>query len=130
LYVMDEVKRYVNISFVFVMMVMAWLFVNVISLIFGLLSVMDKPLLGDTVRYSTVAGLILAIIGTIMLWRNSKVYNWALNVAYEMKQVTWPTMDETKYAMKVVIATSVIVALILFLFDFVSKGFTDWILGI
>ncbi|MBQ1265538.1 MAG: preprotein translocase subunit SecE [Proteobacteria bacterium] len=109
---------------------MAWLFVNVISLIFGLLSVMDKPLMGDTVRYSTVAGLILAIIGTIMLWRNSKVYNWALNVAYEMKQVTWPTMDETKYAMKVVIATSVIVALILFLFDFVSKGFTDWILGI
>ena len=127
---MDEVKRYVNISFVFVMMVLAWLFVNVIALVFGLLDIPDRPLMGDTVRDSTVCGLVLAIAGAIILWRNAKVYNWALNVAYEMTKVTWPTMDETKYAMKVVIATSVIVALILFGFDFVAKWITGWILGI
>jgi len=127
---MDEVKRYVNISFVFVMMIMAWLLINIISTIFGLADISDSELMGENVRYSTVCGLILAIIGTVVLWRNSKIYNWALNVAYEMKKVTWPTMDETIYAMKVVIATSLIVALILTVFDLSAKFTTHWILGI
>ena len=112
------------------MMIMAWLLINIISTIFGLADISDSELMGENVRYSTVCGLILAIIGTVVLWRNSKIYNWALNVAYEMKKVTWPTMDETIYAMKVVIATSLIVALILTVFDLSAKFTTHWILGI
>ncbi|MBR4986165.1 MAG: preprotein translocase subunit SecE [Proteobacteria bacterium] len=86
--------------------------------------------MGEHVTYSTIAGIVLGVIAAIVLWRNAKVYEGALNVAREMKKVTWPTGDETKYAMKVVIATSLIVAMILFAFDMVAKELTELILGI
>lgn len=127
---MDEVKRYVNLTFIVGTMVVAWLFVNITKVLLGMLNVKDIPLLGENVKSSTICGIVLAIFAVVMLWRNARVYNWALNVAYEMKKVAWPTMDETKYAMKVVIATSVIVALILFCFDNIARELTAAILRI
>ncbi len=127
---MDEVKRYVNLAFIFAAMLMAWLFSNIVKLGLGLSHTKDPELLGDLVRISTVSGLVLAVVVAVALWKSAKVYTWALNIAYEMKKVTWPTWDETKYAMKVVIATSCIVALILFCFDLVAKWLTNIILGI
>jgi preprotein translocase SecE subunit len=64
-------------------------------------------------------------VTAIILSRRARVYEGALNVAREMNKVTWPTGDETKYAMKVVIITTIIVAMILFLFDVGAKLLTD-----
>jgi len=127
---MDEVKRYVNLAFIVGAMIMAWLLTNIVKWGLGTFSVTDKKLMGQYVTIGSVSGIVLAIIVTVLLWKNARVYSWALNVANEMKQVTWPTGDETKYAMKVVIIMSCIVALILFCFDFVSKWLTGIILGI
>ena len=127
---MDEVKRYVNLSFIIAAIIMSWFLMKFSSLILSLCNAPDERLMGEHVTYSTIAGILLAIVITVLLWKNSKVYEGALSVAREMKKVTWPTGDETKYAMKVVIAMSLIVAAILFGFDFVAKGLTDLILGV
>ena len=127
---MDEVKRYVNLAFIFAAIVMAWFLMKISALIMGLLQVADVRLMGEYVTYSTIAGIILGAVGAFALWRSPKVYEGALNVARAMKKVTWPTKDETVYAMRVVIATSLIVAGILFCFDFVAKEMTDLIFGI
>lgn len=127
---MDEVKRYVNLSFVFAAAVMTWFFVNLSKWAMGMFKIADVRLMGDYVTYSTVIGLLLAVVGTIVLWRNPKIYGDAINVARETRKVTWPSFDETKSAMKIVVVTSIIVATILFCFDFVAKELTGIILGI
>ncbi len=127
---MDEVKRYVNLSFIVAAMVASWLYVNIVSLLLAVLKISDIRILGENVTMATLIGIGLGILTMVLLWRNAKVYTWALNVAYEMKKVTWPTGDETKYAMKVVIIMAIIVACILFCFDMGAKTLTDLILGI
>ena len=127
---MEDVKRYVNLAFVFAAMVRSWFLMKFSAWLMGTINVTDVRLMGEHVTYSTIAGIVLGVVAAILLWRNAKVYEGALNVAREMKKVTWPTRDETQYAMKVVIATSIIVAGILFAFDVVAKELTELILGI
>ena len=127
---MDEVRRYVNLAFIFAAMILSWFMMKFSALVMGWLSIADNRLMGEHVTYSTIAGIVLGVLGAIALWRSPKIYEGALSVAREMKKVTWPTGDETKYAMKVVIITSLIVSGILFLFDFAAKQLTDLILGI
>ena len=127
---MDEVKRYVNLAFIVAAMIMAWLLTNVVKWGLGMFHIRDMNLMGEYVTIGSVTGIVLAVTTTVLLWKNARVYSWTLNVANEMKQVTWPTANETKYAMKVVIVMSCIVALILFCFDLVSKWLTGLILGI
>ena len=127
---MNEVKRYVNLAFIFAAMIMAWFFMKFSAFVMGLASVTDVRLMGEHVTYSTISGIVISIIVTILMWRSPKIYEGSLNVAREMKKVTWPTKSETVYAMKVVVATSLIVAAILFSFDVVAKELTELILGI
>ena len=127
---MDDVKRYVNLSYIIAAIIMSWFYMKLSAWVLSVVHVADVRLLGERVTYSTIAGIILGIITAIILWRSPKIYEGSLNVAREMKKVTWPNGDETKYAMKVVIATSLIVAGILFCFDFAAKELTDLILGI
>jgi len=131
---MEEVRRYVNIAYIFVAIIAAWFFMKIVALVFAVANAPDAPiwddLLGSSVTYSTIIGIILGAVLAIALTRSPKVYEGSLNVAREMKKVTWPTADETKYAMIVVIVMSLIVAGILFAFDFVAKQLTELILGI
>lgn len=127
---MDEVKRYVNLTYIVAAIVMSWFYMKLSAWVLSVAHVVDVHLLGERVTYSTIAGIILGIITAFLLWRSPKIYEGSLNVAREMKKVTWPNADETKYAMKVVIATSLIVAMILFCFDLGAKELTDLILGI
>lgn len=129
---MDEVRRYVNLAFVLGGIAMSWFLMNIAAWVMSYIPApgLDANLLGEQVTVSTVVGVVLAFITTIVLWKTPKVYQGALSVAREMKKVTWPTWDETKHAMKVVIVTTCIIAMILFCFDFVAKELTDLILGI
>jgi preprotein translocase SecE subunit len=127
---MDEVKRYVNIAYIIAAIVMSWFYMNFAAWLMGVVSLGDTRLLGEHVTISTIVGFVLGALTAVLLWRNSKVYEGALNVAREMKKVTWPNGDETKHAMLVVIITAALVAFILFCFDFAAKTLTDLILGI
>ena len=127
---MGDLRRWVNLAFLFGAIILWWLFANMTSSVLGILNIFDTRILGELVTMSTLIGGAIAIILVFALWRNVKIYESSLNVAREMKKVTWPNFEETKQATKVVIVTTIIVALILSGFDLVFKWLTDLILGV
>lgn len=129
---MDDVKRYVNLSFIIGGIVMSWFLMNLSAWVMSYIPIpaLNSDIMGEHVTTSTLVGAALALVITVVLWKTPKVYEGALNVAREMKKVTWPSWDETKHAMKVVVVTTCIIASILFCFDFLAKELTDLILGI
>jgi preprotein translocase subunit SecE len=47
----------------------------------------------------------------------------------ELRKVVWPTRQETVQTTLIVLVFVVIVALILFMFDWVLKGLVSWVIG-
>jgi len=55
----------------------------------------------------------------VVVWRIPKTQTASLEVALELRRVTWPSLRETRAATVAVIVASAIAAVILGLFDFV-----------
>jgi preprotein translocase subunit SecE len=79
-------------------------------------------------KMSLAAGVI-AVVVSVTLYRNDRVYLLANEVTNELKKVTWPTAKEVRSATAVVVAMAVISAVILFLFDLAWSGLTDLVYG-
>jgi preprotein translocase subunit SecE len=113
-----NLQRFVNIAYV-----LAGILTWVISAsLFGWLMDLisrdfDKPLIGTDFARSDLLGLVAGLAAGIALKMNRNVNTWGLEVANELKKVTWPSWDETKMSTVVVIVTSIIAALILGVFD-------------
>jgi preprotein translocase subunit SecE len=73
----------------------------------------------------TLVALPIAAVGTIIAWRNPNVWQWANDVAQELKRVTWPGRDETKTSTIVVIVMTIIVSIFLGIFDLIWGSLTD-----
>ena len=56
---------------------------------------------------------------------SNKIVNFITEVRAEMHKVTWPTRKETSQSTVVVVLTSIVAALMLFLFDSVWSAVTD-----
>jgi len=69
--------------------------------------------------------LPLAAGGTIFCWRHPGVWQWANDIAQELRKVTWPGKDETKTSTIVVIVMTIIVSAFLGLFDVIWGSLTD-----
>jgi preprotein translocase subunit SecE len=63
--------------------------------------------------------------GAFLLWRNEKVFTFGIEVAEELRKVTWPTAEETRTATGVVIVMVLVFSLALGLFDFIWSGITN-----
>jgi preprotein translocase subunit SecE len=68
---------------------------------------------------STALGFGSAVILGFVLWRLSRTRTLSLQVAEELRRVTWPSIRETRAATVAVIVASAIAAMILGVFDFV-----------
>ena len=77
----------------------------------------------------TGAAAIIGILTGFLLYRHPKAKPMADEVAGELSKVTWPTRPETWRNTIVVIVTSIMAAVYLFLFDSVWSAFTDLIYG-
>jgi len=113
-----NLQRFVNIGYVLAGL-LAWVLSGqVFSVVMDLFSrEFDKPLIGTGFSRSDLLGLVCGLAVGIALKMNAAVNTWALEVANELKKVTWPSWEETKMSTVVVIITSIIVAIILGLFD-------------
>lgn len=113
-----SMQRFVNIAYVLAgllsWVISAKLFGGVMDLISRNL---DKPLIGTGFARSDLLGLVCGIAVGVALKMNRNVNTWALEVANELKKVAWPSWEETKLSTVVVIITSIVVAIILGLFD-------------
>jgi len=79
--------------------------------------------------YPEAIGLALAGSGTFVAWKNPAVFSAANEVALELKKVTWPTGQETKWGTIVVIVTVFVAAVLLSIYDLIWSSATGWVYG-
>ncbi len=114
----EKPKRIVAIAYVVAAIVIAVFLEKVVALLFGYLRVNDFEVFGGW-SLSTVLGFVLAAITAIVVWRIPKTQQVSLEVALELRRVTWPTLRETRAATIAVIVASAISAVVLGVFDMV-----------
>jgi len=126
-----NLQRFVNIAYVLAGLVTWVISGRLVGAILDFISRdFDKPLIGTGFTRSDLLGLLCGLAVGIALKTNRKVNVWGLEVANELKKVTWPSWEETKMSTVVVIVTSIIVALILGMFDAVWAFVSSAIYGL
>ena len=91
---------------------------------FGPTQPLIRPLAGDW-TWSTILGLAIAAAGAIYIWSNRKTHDTSMEIAGELRKVSWPSFAETRAATVAVIVASIISAVLLGLFDVLWQFLTD-----
>jgi preprotein translocase subunit SecE len=120
-------NRLIAIGYV-VLALAAGLFLEHVLLIgfgaFGPTQPLTRPLAGEW-TWSTVIGLAITAGAAIWLWTNRKTHDVSLEIASELRKVSWPSLAETRAATIAVIVASIISAVLLGLFDVFWQFLTD-----
>ena len=114
-----NLQRFVNIGYA-IIGILAWVIsARLFGALFDIFGDFNKPLIGTEFARSDLVGLICGIAAGVSLKMNRAVNTWALEVANELKRVTWPSWEETKLSTIVVVITSIVVAILLGVLDLV-----------
>ncbi len=114
----EQPKRIVAISYVFAAIVLGAFLEKVTGIVLTYARVNDFAVLGDW-TLSTFIGFVVAAVAAIVVWRIPRTQSVSLEVALELRRVTWPTIRETRAATVAVIVASAVAAMILGVFDMV-----------
>jgi preprotein translocase subunit SecE len=114
----EQPKRIVAIAYVLAAIAVGFFFEKALAIVFAYVRVNDFEVAGGW-SLSTLIGFGLAAIAAIVVWRVPKTQTVSLEVALELRRVTWPTLRETRAATVAVIVASAIAAVVLGLFDMV-----------
>ena len=110
-------KRIVAIFFVFAAVCLGIFLEKVLGLVFSYTRWNDFPVFGDDWTLTTVVGYAIAAAAAV--WRTPKFNAVSLEVAGELKKVTWPSLRETRAATVAVVLFSFLAAALLGVFDFI-----------
>jgi preprotein translocase subunit SecE len=113
----EQPKRYVGIFYVLAALAVGVFLERVLAGVMSAARVNDPALVFGW-NLSTVIGFALAGVAAAVIWRVPKTQTASLEVALELRRVTWPSLRETRAATVAVIVASAIAAAILGLFDF------------
>ena len=91
---------------------------------FGPTQPLTRPLVGEW-TWSTVLGLGICAAVAIYLWMNKRTHEVSVEIASELRKVSWPSVAETRAATIAVIVASIISAVLLGLFDVLWQFLTD-----
>ncbi len=114
-------KRLVAIFYVFAAIVLGIFLEKVLGIAFSYARWNDRQLFGDF-TVSDVAGYAcyaVAAAAALVAWRNARAQAVSLEVAGELKKVTWPSLRETRAATVAVVIATFAAAIILGVFDYV-----------
>jgi preprotein translocase subunit SecE len=114
----EKPKRFIAIAYVLAALVVGAFLERVVAIAFGYARVNDFEVFGDW-SLSTVVGFGVAAIAAFVVWRTPRTQTVSLEVALELRRVTWPSKRETRAATIAVIVASAIAAVILGFFDMV-----------
>jgi preprotein translocase subunit SecE len=114
----EQPKRIVAIAYVLAALALGVFLEKIFALAFAYARVNDFAVFGDW-SFSTILGFVLAAAAALVVWRIPRTQTVSLEVALELRRVTWPSLRETRAATVAVIVASAISAVILGLFDFV-----------
>ena len=91
---------------------------------FGPTQPLTRPLVGEW-TWSTVIGLGLCAAVAFYLYSKPRTHEVSLEIAGELRKVSWPSFAETRAATIAVIVASLIAAVLLGLFDVFWQFLTD-----
>ncbi len=114
----DQPKRIVAIFYVVAALAVGMFLQKVLEISFGAAGINDFTVLGDW-TVSTLLGFALAAAAAVVVWRVPKTQKVSLEIALELRRVTWPSMRETRASTIAVIIASFVSAVILGVFDMV-----------
>jgi preprotein translocase subunit SecE len=112
-------KRLVAIFYVLAAIAVGVFLERILGLAFSYARVNDPAIFGEDWTVTTVIGYAIAAGAATVIWRNARAHRVSLEVAGELKKVTWPSLRETRAATVAVVVATFIAAIILGLFDFV-----------
>ncbi len=116
-----EPKRLVAIFYIGAALVLGIFLEQVLEIAFSYVRWNDRQVVGDF-TVSDVAGLgcfAASAAAAWLTWKNPRARAVSLEVAGELKKVTWPSLRETRAATAAVVLATFVAALVLGLFDFV-----------
>jgi preprotein translocase subunit SecE len=112
----EQPKRIVAIAYVLAAIALGIFLEKVVELVFGAAGWNDTAVFSDW-TLSTVIGFALAGAVAIAGWRLPRTQQVSLEIALELRRVSWPSMRETRASTLAVIVASFIAAIILGFFD-------------
>lgn len=112
----EQSKRYVAIFYVLAALALGVFLEKVFELVFGAAGINDFSVFSDW-TLSFVLGMAAAAVIAFVVWRIPRTQQVSLEIALELRRVTWPSMRETRAATIAVIFASFVAAVILGVFD-------------
>lgn len=123
-------KRFVVISYLLLGLVLAFFFANIMTRLFVELGVTQKQLVAGIELSSPpyLVGFLLAVGAGVYCWTNPRIHALSLEVATELKRVTWPSWEETRVSTLAVVFASLVASVVLAAIDALSlRLMVDWL---
>jgi len=86
------------------------------------------PQIAGLVNATALAGIVTGVLTFLILNRHPLVVRFTNEVVTELRQVTWPTREETIRSTTVVIGTTLFVAMMLAIYDYAWAEITSALL--
>jgi preprotein translocase subunit SecE len=112
-------KRMVVIFFVLAALAVGVFLEKVLGLVFSYARWNDPAVFGEDWTVTTVLGYAISAVAAVVAWRATRVQTVSIEVAAELKKVSWPTLRETRAATVAVVVATFVAAIVLGVFDYV-----------
>ena len=122
----EQPKRIVALFYLVAAVVVGMFLEKVLEISFAAAGVNDFVVLGDW-TLSTVLGFGVAVVAAVVIWRIPRTQRVSLDIALELRRVTWPSLRETRAATVAVIIASFVAAAILGVFDLAWNNIANWV---
>ncbi len=110
-------KRIVAIFFFCAAIFLGIFLEKVLGVLFSYARWNDVAVFGEDWTLTTVIGYGIAALAAVAAWRVPRTQTVGLEVAAELKKVTWPTLRETRAATVAVLVATFAAAIMLGVFD-------------
>ncbi len=115
----EQPKRYVAIFYVLAAFALGLFLEKSFALAFSATRLNDATVLVEGWTVSTALGFLVAAVAAVVVWRIPRTQAVSLEIALELKRVTWPSLRDTRAATVAVVVASFIASIILGIFDFI-----------
>jgi preprotein translocase subunit SecE len=112
----EQPRRIVAIFYVLAAFALGMFLEKVFEITFAAVGVNDFVVLSDW-TLSTALGFAVAAVAAVVVWRIPRTQQVSMEIALELRRVTWPSLRETRASTIAVIVASFVAAIILGVFD-------------
>lgn len=124
---MQGTQRYVVFAYLALGFLVFMTMDRLLGALFYAVELPNPGVIGSGFTLVSLIGLAAAVGLGFFLYRHPRANEFSHEVVTELRKVTWPSRKETQSQTVVVIITTIIIALILGLFDFIWAELTGLI---